>query len=328
MNVRAAHMAVEPFEQSARSLRELLEEALEPLQRKSEVIWFGSLAHRQRTEVLNVSGLAGSDIDLTILSDNAEEAYEISEERLRKLSIALARSNYGSHISVVSETPSTFLQRLDQRPDLWNAIWRDGTPLWNSDSILNSIQRSRVRPVSGDLLVRYAVRSLELAALQIALASTAKAPEEILNRILARKLDGAIWPLAYAFEKFSKDKESSRQSVLSFLGWLRLRDVETEDDYPSSVRRRLDRLFRLTDITLAEADASSSATMKARARIEQLEMLLRSAASNWPNFTLPIQIVRSILHNSGAQYAFLQWAFLKGGITELFEQQDAYDASS
>jgi hypothetical protein len=68
--------------------------------------------------------------------------------------------------------------------------------------------------------------------------------------------------------------------------------------------------------------------MKARARIEQLEMLLRSAASNWPNFTLPIQIVRSILHNSGAQYAFLQWAFLKGGITELFEQQDAYDASS
>ena len=145
------------------SLRQVLEQAFEPVRSKTEVIWFGSLAHRQREGELDFANLAGSDIDLTILSEEPEETNALLEKTLFDISIELARSNYGSHISLVTETPKTFLRRLDQRPDLWNAIWRDGYSLGGNDSILSHIRRGEVRPVNGDLIVRYAVRSLELA---------------------------------------------------------------------------------------------------------------------------------------------------------------------
>jgi hypothetical protein len=55
----------------------------------------------------------------------------------------------------------------------------------------------------------------------------ANAPEETLDQILKREVDGALWPLAHVIGKFSRDKELSRRSVLTFLGYPRLPDVGT-----------------------------------------------------------------------------------------------------
>ena len=217
-------------------------------------------------------------------------------------------------------------RRLDERPDLWDAIWRDGIPLGSSDSILNSIQREHVRHVSGNLVVRYAVRSLELALLQIALASKAKAPRETLDQILKRKVDGAYWPLAHAIGTFSKDKESSRRSVFSFLGCPGMPDMGDEEDQ-FRIRVQLDRLLQLVDITLAEAGVSSALVKKARARVEELGILIRVAAEKWPNFILPPETANSILYGSGSQYSFLKWAFIEGGMSQIFEQQRTYHGS-
>jgi phosphomethylpyrimidine synthase len=168
-----------------RSLREVLVEALAPVTDKAEIIWFGSLAHSQKSLDLEILGLAGSDVDLTILADDADEMRELLDQDLNHISIGLARSNYGSHISVAYESPANFLSRLNKRPDLWNAIWRDGISLSSSDSVLRLIQRGEARHVDGELVVRYAVRSFELTILQIALAAAARAPEQTLSvRIL------------------------------------------------------------------------------------------------------------------------------------------------
>jgi phosphomethylpyrimidine synthase len=308
--------AVEPQRQ-APSLRQILEEALAPVKCKAEVIWFGSLAHRQQSGELDSAGLAGSDIDLTILSEDAEETSALLGRTLWDISIQLARSNYGSHISIVSETPKTFLRRLDQRPDLWNAIWREGYSLATNDSILNRIQRSEVRHVSGNLLVRYAVRSLELAVLQIALASMSRAPRSALDQILKRKADGAFGPLSLAMGSFLRDKELSRRSVLSFLGRSNFAAIDSDE---GNAKAQLDRLLRLINLTLAEARASSLPMAEARTRVKKLGTLISSAVANWSTFRLAPETAHSLLYQTGPQYSFLRWAFLEGGSIQIFKQ--------
>lgn len=318
--VRASHRPLTPVASRPPSLRAVLEAALEPLGPRVEVIWFGSLAQCQQDAELDLFGLAGSDVDLTLICDDPERTYELLEETLRKISVRLAQSSYGSHISLVSESPGTFLKRLEKRPDLWNAIWRDGIPLGSSDSILSYIRRDRVRRVGGDLVVRYAVRSLELAVLQIALAAMAHAPGTGLSQILRRKLEGALWPLAHAIGSFSEDKELSRRSVLAFLGDIGLPDLGA--DAVHGRLRLLDHLLRITHITLAEAKVSASLTAQAQARVDNLGRLIHGAVTNWPNFRLPTEAAHSMLYDTGPQYAFLEWAFLQGGMVEIFEQPE------
>ena len=312
------------WQPQAPSLRQLLEQALEPVRDKAEIIWFGSLAHRQQSGELGLLGLAGSDVDLTVLSEDADETSLLLRESLWDTSIELARFNYGSHISVVSETPKAFLKRLDQRPDLWNAIWREGYPLASNDSILNGIQHCEARRVSGELLVRYAVRSLELTVLQIALVSMASAPQKTLDEILKRKEDGALVPLAYAIGKFSRDKELNKRSVLSFIAEGKSPDLDIEGCQP---RVRLDRLLRLVDITLAEAQVSTPVVDNARAQVKKLGALIGMAVENWPAFRLTRGTAHSLLHQSGPQYTFLRWAFLEGGSKQIFEQRGKHDGS-
>jgi hypothetical protein len=168
-------------------------------------------------------------------------------------------------------------------------------------------------------VVRYAVRSFELTILQIALAAAARAPEQTLRRILSRKIDGAIWPFAHALNRFTRDKEENKKSLLRALPCSR--SVEIANDNRSNTRRIIECLHFLTELTFKEAKIGPPLLDVARARINALLTFTQSAADHWPDFRLPDVMAHSILDNSGPQYSFLKWAFLEGGINGLFHQE-------